>query len=144
MIVSSFPLVLGQIQPSFLRLVSKEQDGNDRIPNFRLQNASPQTNGWRQCGYVHFLCTVCCDNRWMYLVALRLDSVWPIKWKCFSFNTGWLQLLLTSLLLVKYKQYAVLYKCNIFPLFTLVGPSCWSRLEWTKEFWMNYQEMWHT
>lgn len=114
------------------------------MPEFRLQNTCPQTNEWHHCGYVHLLCAVYCDNRWMYLVALRLDSIWPIKWKCFSFNTGWLQLFLTSLLLVKYKKYAVLYKWNIFTLFTLVGPSCWFRLESTNKCWMNYLEIWHT
>lgn len=29
-----------------------------KMPNFRLQNGSPQTNGWRHGGYVHYVDTV--------------------------------------------------------------------------------------
>ena len=29
-----------------------------KMPNSRLQNSSPQTNGWRHGDYIHFLYTV--------------------------------------------------------------------------------------
>ena len=41
--------------PNMVTSVSKKQDGDVQNPNTRLQNSSPQTNGWCHGCYVHYL-----------------------------------------------------------------------------------------